>query len=994
MTTEAPPYWERHYPCAGLEPPRAWLASDASRIRLDGDWRFRLSSRADLPCDFAEPHFDDSRWGRIPVPSHWQLQGHGRPAYTNTAYPFPIDPPRVPDDNPTGDYRTSVAVPADWRVGRTLLRFEGVDSCARVWVNGVEAGTTSGSRLPTELDVTPLLRFDPDVPNLIAVRVHQWSSGSYLEDQDMWWLSGIFREVSLRHRPDEGIDDLFVHADYDHRSGSGSLLVECPSRACVNVPELGVRAETGETVHIPQVEPWSAEQPRLYDAVVSTSGERVTLRIGFRRVVVEDGELRVNGRRVLFRGVNRHEFDPDVGRAISEATMLEDVRLMKQHNLNAVRTSHYPPHPRFLDLCDEYGLYVMDECDLETHGFMVDDDVTPVHNPVDDKCWEHGLVDRMRRMVERDKNHPSVIMWSLGNESASGRNLSAMARWTRERDPSRPLHYERDWTARDVDVYARMYLSHAEVERIGQRTEEALDDPALDARRRAMPFLLSEYAHAMGNGPGGLRQYQRLFETYSRCQGGFVWEWIDHGLRSVDADGRERYAYGGDFGEPVHDGNFVADGLLFPDRTPSPGLLELKAVVAPVRIERQGDWLIVRNLYEVSDLAHLEFTWSVQEEGVTVASGVLDTPVAGPGTAARIRVPDVPETTGEGTLTVCARLARATSWAEAGHEVACAQFPVSHRSEPRSAGTSGEALARALASASASESRHGDTVALDRAQFDGRTGRLTALGDVPVAGPWLDLWRAPIDNDREFAWEPWAPTWRALGIDRLQERTVQVRSGVDHLCARTRVAPPNQVIAMHAVYCWSLVDGGLRLDLTVEPEGAWPPVLPRLGLRATLPPSLTEVAWFGLGPGEAYPDSMSGVRLGRWRSSVDQMQTPYVFPQENGNRSLVRWAEIVDPSGRGIRVVGHPTFELTVRPWSTEQIDRARHNSELSPEGVTWVNLDYAHNGLGSSSCGPGVLPEHQLRTGPLRFAVTLAPLTPGLRPRRVGPTPSPARRS
>jgi beta-galactosidase len=567
-------YLEDVSPAANARPARAWLRTDAPRIPLEGDWAFRLSERADAPEDFAERAFDDSGWDRLPVPSHWQLHGYGAPAYTNVRFPFPVDPPFVPDENPTGDYRRRFEVPADWRDRAAVVRFEGVDSCLCAWLNGELVGTSMGSRLPVELDVGWMLR--PGEENVLAVRVHQWSAGSYLEDQDMWWLSGIFREVALIQRPARPLEDVFVHADYDHVTGAGRLRVDASAPARVLVPELGVDAAAGETVTLERVEPWSAELPRLYDAVVRTEDEAAALKIGFRRVLVEDGLLEVNGRRVLLRGVNRHEFDPDSGRAVTEETMVRDVELMKAHNLNAVRTSHYPPHPRFLELCDEYGLYVIDECDLETHGFL------PVgwrRNPSANPVWRDALVDRMRRMVERDKNHCSVIMWSLGNESGTGENLGAMAAWARERDPSRPLHYEHDWTCRDVDVYSRMYASHAEVEAIGRGEEPALEDPELDARRRRMPFILCEYAHAMGNGPGGLADYQALFEQYPRCQGGFVWEWIDHGIRVGDG-----FAYGGDFGEPLHDGNFVADGLLFPDRTPSPGLHELKKVVEPVRI--------------------------------------------------------------------------------------------------------------------------------------------------------------------------------------------------------------------------------------------------------------------------------------------------------------------------------------------------------------------------------------------------------------------------
>jgi len=388
----------------------------------------------------------------------------------------------------TGDYRRTFRIPDDWPTAALVLRFEGVDSCARVWLNGVELGVTSGSRLPSEFDVTSVALRDQE--NVLAVRVHQWSSGSYLEDQDMWWLTGIFREVNLLCRPMGAVEDVFVHADYNHETGEGTLLVGSSVPARVSVPELALSFATGELVAIPSVQPWSAEEPKLYDASVVSAGETVLVRIGFRTVAITDGVFMVNGRRVLFRGVNRHEFDTDSGRAVSDDVMLADVLLMKQHNINAVRTSHYPPHPYFLQLCDEYGLYVIDECDLETHGFLLEGWGPVAANPVVDPRWEEELVDRMRRMVERDKNHPSVIMWSLGNECGSGRNLGAMARWARERDPSRPLHYERDWSARDVDVYSHVYTSHAEVELIGRGEEEPLEDPQLDARRRRMPFIL------------------------------------------------------------------------------------------------------------------------------------------------------------------------------------------------------------------------------------------------------------------------------------------------------------------------------------------------------------------------------------------------------------------------------------------------------------------------------------------------------------------------
>jgi beta-galactosidase len=960
---DATRYWESLQPAQHVRPARSWLRSDARRLSLSGAWSFRLSPRADADTDFVSDGYAETGWSQLAVPSHWQLEAHGKPAYTNKLYPFPVDPPRVPDDNPTGDYRRVFGVPDDWPDTPIVLRFEGVDSCARVWLNGEELGVTSGSRLPSEFDVTSAVRRDGD--NLLAVRVHQWSSGSYLEDQDMWWLSGIFREVTLLSRPVGGIDDLFVHADYDHATGTGTLRVDASAAARVTVPELGLDFATDELVEVGSVQPWSAELPQLYDATVANAGETVRLRIGFRRAAIVDDVFTVNGRRVLFQGVNRHEFDPDTGRAVSDEVMLADVLLMKQHNINAVRTSHYPPHPHFLELCDEYGLYVIDECDLETHGFG-EGDVLVANNPAEDPRWEDALVDRMRRMVERDKNHPSIVMWSLGNESGSGRNLGAMARWARDRDPARPLHYERDWTARDVDVYSRMYTTHADVELIGRQEEAPLDDPQLDARRRRMPFILCEYAHAMGNGPGGLAEYQQLFETYPRCQGGFVWEWIDHGLRTRSAEGVEFFAYGGDFGEPLHDGNFVADGLVFPDRTPSPGLLEFKKVIEPVRLLAHGtSELSVENRFEVRDLSHLRFGWVLEEDGLGVADGGLDVPATAPGKTSVVSLPALPSTTGETWLTVRAVLADDASWAPAGHEVAWGQFPVI-------------APAAAVASPAVVQGETTDRdLRLGSAIFT-LNGELIRLGELEVSTPLLDVWRAPIDNDRAFAREPQEVLWRKIGLHRMQHRLDEVNVEGDDIVVRSRVAPAATTLGLRVTYRWSARDDGLLLRVDVTPEGDWPCRLPRLGVQMSLPAVLDRVEWLGQGPGEAYPDSALAARVGRHARTIEQWQTPYVFPQENGHRAGVRWARLTGDGGAGLLVEGQPTVGLTVRRWTTADLDVARHTSDLTPTDHVWLNIDAAQHGLGTSLCGPGALPRYRLDVEPTSFAVVLRPLAIG----------------
>ncbi|MEV0822187.1 glycoside hydrolase family 2 TIM barrel-domain containing protein [Nonomuraea rubra] len=920
---------ETFTPASGRLEPRAALRSDAPSLDLNGTWRFRLSPTAGVPDDFARPDYDDTGWDDLPVPSHWVLQGHGAPAYTNVSFPIPIDPPHVPDENPTGDYRRAFDLPEGWTGGR--LRFDGVESFARIWLNGHELGFTTGSRLPAEYDAAPYLR---PGRNVLAVRVHQWSAATYLEDQDMWWLPGIFRDVTLTR----STADVFVHASY--QDGRGTLSFE--GSGTLSVPELGIDGlEPGAEITV-DVEPWTAETPRLYEAVVTCPGETVRVRVGFRTISIVDGVLLANGRPLLLKGVNRHEFHPERGRAVPYETMREDVLLMKRHNVNAVRTSHYPPHPDFLDLCDELGLWVIDECDLETHGFG---QVGWRANPTDDPRYADALLDRMRRMVERDKNHPSIIMWSLGNEAGVGRNLAVMSAWTRDRDPSRPLHYEGDRSCEHTDVYSRMYASHAEVEAIGRHEEDPLDDPELDARRRAMPFMQCEYAHAMGNGPGGLAEYQELFERYPRLAGGFIWEWIDHGL----AHPTHEYAYGGDYGEPVHDGNFVIDGLVFPDRTPSPGLLDLKKVFEPVRFEFGDGVVRVANHYGFTDLSHLRFTATVQAEGETLAEHPLDVPAAG----GECKLPEPADgPNGERWLTVRAVLAEDLPWAPAGHEVAWGQALLA-RPEPREHVATEAFTHTGTGSGTGRASRRGGELTVGGCVFDAATGRLVRLFGTEVEGPRLDLWRAPTDNDRAAGLEA---RWRALGLHRLTHRVDDISTG-DGLTVRTRVAPADTDLGMVATYRWTF-DGGLRLLLDIEPEGDWRDPIPRLGVTMSLPgPAVDRVTWFGLGPGEVYPDTGMAARVGRWSATVESMQTPYVYPQENGHRADVRWAEL-----GGFRVSGEPVFGLTVRRWSALELAAARHRPDLVAGERVYVHLDLAHQGIGTATCGPGPLPAYDLR--------------------------------
>ncbi|ACQ81621.1 glycoside hydrolase family 2 TIM barrel [Beutenbergia cavernae DSM 12333] len=978
----APSTHETPTPPTGVRSPRSHLASDAPRADLNGEWRFRLFDEAVTGVAADDPGTGDG-WGSIAVPGHWQLQGHGSPAYTNVVFPFPVDPPRVPRDNPTGEYRRTFAVPSEWLDGgRVVLRFEGVDSWFAVAVNGTPLATSSGSRLPTEIDVTDVVVAGE---NLLAVRVHQWSAASYVEDQDQWWLSGIFRDVALLRRPAGGITDVRVAAEYDPTSGQGTFRAEVTTlgEARVRIPELGIDLASGQEATL-AVEPWSAEVPRLYDTEVSTDAETVRLRVGFRTVTIDDGVFRVNGAAVKLRGVNRHEFEPTRGRAVTPETMLEDVVLAKRHHVNAVRTSHYPPHPHFLDLCDEYGLYVIDENDLETHGFGV---IDWRGNPTDDAAWEPLLVDRVRRMIGRDAHHPSIVMWSLGNEAGEGRNLAAMAAAIRELDDSRPIHYEGDRSSADVDVYSRMYASVGETERIGRGEEDQLTDGELDARRRGLPFVQCEYAHAMGNGPGGLADYDELFDTYPRLMGGFVWEWIDHGIATRTPDGVEFFGYGGDFGEEIHDGTFIADGMLLPDRTPSPGMVEMAAVYAPVRIDVEPDAgvpaLLVRNRYAFRSTEHAQLTWALEADGEVLASGDYDdlgvleageafllTELPAEASAALETAPAGPAV----WWTVRARLrpdvAIDAPWAEEGFGLGAGQVLV-RAAAPLPAAVGGEVRA----------SDDGG-YAVGPAAFDG-AGRLVRLGGAEVTLARVDAWRAPTDNDRAASWGEAmsdAEAWRRSGLDRVHERLDSVEVDGDALVVTARTAGAATDCGFAVTYRWTPAgDDAVDLELDIVPEGEWPGSLARIGMLLGLAegaPSDVLVDWVGLGPGESYADSKVAALTGRWQHTVADLQTRYTHPQENGARRGVTRADLVLGAGRlrvesdGVSVGGRAStgLELSARPWTDAALAAAAHPHDLVAGDVLWLHLDAAQHGLGSAACGPGVLPNAVLRPAPAQL--------------------------
>jgi beta-galactosidase len=978
--------------------PRAWLATDAPSLSLNGEWKFRWSPVAlGLDDVVAEVGYDDSAWDTIAVPSHWVLPGtsakaaegaYGRPIYTNIRYPFPIDPPHVPDENPTGDHRRSFELP-NWASGRILLRFDGVESIYRVWLNGLEVGIGKGSRLVQEFDITDLVQ---PGENLILVRVHQWSSMSYLEDQDQWWLPGIFRDITVLSRPYGSVDDLWLRTEYAP-DGTGSVApqIAAPEHAFpieIHIPELGVhqrfpRPSDVAAFSVGQVEPWSAEVPKLYEVGVSSAGETLSLRLGFRRVEIDGDILRVNGRQVIFRGVNRHETHPVRGRMFDEQYARADLIMMKRAGVNAIRTSHYPPHPRVLDLADELGFWVIEECDYETHGFEV------CHwqgNPSADPRWAEVCLDRMERTVERDKNHSSVIIWSLGNEAGTGRNLAQMADWVRRRDPGRPVHYEGDHTCDYTDVYSRMYPNYFETEAIGSESGVIfyLSSSAEAERVRGKPFIMCEYAHAMGNGPGGFAIYDALTERCPRLHGGFVWEWRDHGLLTRTADGIEFYAYGGDFGEVLHDGNFVMDGMLLPDGTPTPSLAEFTRVIQPVLFDLDGALLTIRNRYHTLSTEHLRFVAVKEVDGRPVDMAGVAVPSIPPGDEGVVTLAEdlVKPGDGETWLTLKAELAGPTPWADGGHVVAVGQFELS---------VPGATTTLPAWPAPPMLEPTEPVITLGPARFDARNGRLRRLYDMDVDGPRLELWRGPTDNDRSStrgSYELASPEethgegapgpsseqrWRERGLDRLVHRLDRIVHDHDQLLAVVRVSAAGSNLFVDVSYRWLLLGDGLALLVNVVPSPGWDCTWPRVGVRFDLPRELRHASWFGTGPNESYPDTREAALVGRFAGDIDELNVAYSRPQETGHRSELRQLVISDGKAPRLSVTTWPNGErhrpgFTLTAYTPQQLDRARHRYELGATDRVYLFLDDAVHGVGSRACGVDVLPEHALWPGARQF--------------------------
>jgi beta-galactosidase len=963
------------------------------RLALDGPWRFQLLQAPD--------HEPGTEWSEANVPGLWTMSGTwDEPHYTNVQMPFPGLPPSLPERNPTGVYEREFELPGTWTNRRVVLHVGAAESVVLVHLNGEHVGIGKDSHLASEFDLTAHLQ--PGT-NTLRLTVVKWSDATYIEDQDQWWHGGISRSVFLYatgrvHLSDvraiagladdgtTGVVEVTATAAFagvapqagwaiaaslpaTGASGGGALPLaagpDWPSEAAEKDllrrhtaggplseletaetwPELDRRLEpplAGSCMvrlEVPDVEAWSAERPSLYDLVVrllSPDGavaEAVTVRIGFRRVEIVGLDLLINGARVLLRGVNRHDFDQHTGRVVSRDSMRADLVQVKQFGFNAVRTSHYPNDPAFLDLADELGVYVIDEADIESHQFQ--------STLCDDSRYLNQWVSRVSRMAERDKNHPSVILWSLGNESGYGANHDAAAAWLRRYDPSRPLHYEGairfDWTSDQTvsDVTCPMY---PEIGAIVEHARSGL---------QRHPLILCEYSHAMGNSNGTLAEYWDAIESTPGLQGGFIWEWWDHGLVQTMPDGSTRWAYGGDFGDVPHDGNFVADGLNWPDRRPKPAMWEARALNAPVAISLEDDGLRVTNRQAFVDLGWLAASWELAVEGDVVATGRLDLPVIRPGGTAVVRLAGwpLPRPPGEAYLTTRWTTSQAQPWAPAGFEIAALQVPVGPATEP--------AVAHA-------EVDDGAEVPVDV------HGNI--VHPLMAKSPALCLWRAPTDNDRIGGM---ARDWERLGLDRLDARLVEIdRAGPQATIVR-EVTTAIGIRIRHERSVTVLHGGAIRVAELVEIPAELAD-LPRVGTEIELVPGLERLTWYGTGPHETYPDRKRGGLVGRWQSTVTDAATPYIRPQENGGRADVRWLTLTRDDGTRIRIVLGDPAQVSATHFRAGDLASATHDVELEPRPETIVHLDAAHRGLGTASCGPDTLPRYLVGPGTYRWTWTL----------------------
>ena len=907
---------------------------------LNGDWNFRYFERdIDVPAD---PLTIDT-WDTLPVPSCWQAHGYEHPYYTNINYPFPVDPPYVPDENPCGVYKTAFTLDDAWSARYTHIVFEGVATCLFLYVNGAYVGYSQGSRMQAAFDLTPYVHAGE---NVLIAKVLKWCAGSYLEDQDCFRYNGIFRDVYLLSREEDAVGDVEIHAD------CRTITVDAGGA------DYTVYDADGQVADLTHPILWNAEKPYLYTVVVRGKTEYIPYKIGMREIAVSnDGELLINGTAVLLKGINHHDTHPTDGYTVSEEFLRDELCKMKSLNINTIRTSHYPPTPEFLNLCDEMGFYVVEEADLETHGFVTRNGITPrgydiesADWPCNRPEWRDAFLERARRMVERDKNHASIIMWSMGNEAGYGELFTAMLEWTKQRDPSRLRHYERALCVEDnapVDVRSCMYPSFEEYVAMAEK-----DDPR--------PLFICEFSHAMGNGPGDVQRYMELFRRYKKSIGGCIWEWADH---VAIADGVRKY--GGDFGEETHDGNFCCDGLVMADRSFKAGSLNAKYAYQPVRVALDGDELVLTNDYDFTDLNEKQIVLTLCVDGAETQT-LTRTVSAAPHATVRIPQPfTAPVTCQYGCYL------RFSLREPDDYEIGAAEFPLPSVPAPVAVGEPFTAFTEDEGHIYAA----GDGFSYAFSKLYGQFDSIVLDGKPQIAAPVrLTVWRAPTDNDRTIRLD-WGlrgnPNNNAPGnLDVLCSKVYEVRIEDNRIITVGSLAGIARKPFLRFTQELSFyTDGTVKMSVTAQKKPEMKELyLPRFGYEFTSPVENDGFTYYGMGPGECYCDMHLHALTGLYRSTPEEEYVPYVRPQEHGNHYGVRYLRM----DSGLGFAAETPFECNVSAYDALSLDDAGHTDQLKKDGLTHIRVDYKVSGIGSNSCGPTLDESYQLNEETIRFAVYL----------------------
>ena len=966
---------------------------------LNGTWKFQyFNSIYDIQDSFFEKNYDTENFDEIQVPSVWQMAGYDTHQYTNIRYPFPFDPPYVPQDIPCGAYVHTFEYSRDEKAPKSFLNFEGVDSCFYVWINGSYIGYSQVSHMTSEFDVTDVLQ---DGTNTVAVLVMKWCDGSYLEDQDKFRMSGIFRDVYILKRPKQAISDYHIKTRIEDMLAKVEIEMKfySPLNVKISIEDrngavvaLGSIAEEGTAVlEIASPELWNTENPYLYKLILETENEVIVDHIALRKIEIKDQVIYLNGQKIKFRGVNRHDSDPVTGFTINPEQITTDLTLMKQHNFNAIRSSHYPNAPFFYEMCDKYGFMVIDEADIEAHGpFMIYRKEDTDYNRfkrwnekiADDPVWEEAIVDRVKLMVERDKNRFCIVMWSMGNESAYGCNFEKALEWTKNFDPDRITQYEsaryrnydETYDYSNLDVYSRMYPALSEI-------QEYLDKDG------SKPFLLVEYCHSMGNGPGDFEDYFQMIQDNDKMCGGFVWEWCDHAIAHGTAEnGKTIYAYGGDHGEEIHDGNFCMDGLVYPDRTVHTGLLEYKNVYRPARVisyNKESGELVLHNYMDFDDLKdYVKISYELAQDGLVISKGILPEFSVAPHSEGKINLKiNVPES-GKCYLKFIYHLKKELPLLDEDHILGFDEIEVSK--DGAKCKLAEKWLQKTAVDSELQVNENDTQIHIKGREFAYTVDKRTALfTEMKFAGreylnhPMeLNIWRAPTDNDMYIKSE-----WKKAHYDKAYTRAyttevVQGKHGVKITSHASVVAETVQKI-LDVTITWKIEAAGkIDADIEVTKDDEFPD-LPRFGVRMFLDKKLSAARYFGMGPQESYCDKHQAVSHGLYQANVDDLHEDYICPQENGSHYDCEYVEL-NNSRYGIVVSAENAFSFNASYYTQEELEKKTHNYELTESDSVVFCVDYALNGIGSNSCGPVVLDQYRFDDVLFRFQFTLIPYVKG----------------